>query len=73
MKLFQLHLIGADSPSAVIEIVDKVARVVSVIEDGGKIRLKQLGLASIGGRTGEYMGLALHVCVAFISSNRVGR
>ena len=29
-----------------------MARVVSVKEDGGKIRLKQLGLTSIGGRTG---------------------
>ena len=32
---FQLHYIGADSPSAVIIIDDKVARVVSVIDNGG--------------------------------------
>ena len=32
--IFQLHYTWADFPNAVIEIVDKVGRVVSVTEDG---------------------------------------
>ena len=35
--IFQPHHIEADSPTAVIEIVDTVGRLVSVKEDGDKI------------------------------------